>query len=126
MPQTQPSFRPSACGKTGNTPFLYDITLLLFLGRSHHRRISCLHSRNLGGSLLLPLFAGQTVVIFRMDRMCCLPALAPCSRSVFTLNEASASSLNGDLYHRLTPCCLTGEYPKLCRESAILICLAVC
>ena len=47
-------------------------------------------------------------------------------RSVFILNEASASSLNGDLYHRLIPCCLTGEYPKLCRKSAILICLAVC
>ena len=36
-------------------------------------------------------------------------------RSIFTLNEASVSSLNGDLYHRLIPCCLTGEYPKLCR-----------
>lgn len=46
--------------------------------------------------------------------------------SVFTLNEGSVSSRNGDLYHRLIPCCLTGEYPKLYRKSAILICFAVC
>ena len=36
-------------------------------------------------------------------------------RSVFTLKEASVSSLKGDLYQRLIPCCLTGEYPRLCR-----------
>ena len=28
--------------------------------------------------------------------------------SVFTLNEASASTLSGDLYQRLLPCCFMG------------------
>ena len=31
------------------------------------------------------------------------------------LNEASASSLSGDLYQRLLSCRLTGVYPRLCR-----------
>ena len=29
-------------------------------------------------------------------------------RSMFTLKDGSCSSLNGDLYHRLSPCRLTG------------------
>ena len=33
-------------------------------------------------------------------------------RSVFTLNEASVSSLSGDLYHRFMPCCLTASLVK--------------
>lgn len=44
---------------------------------------------------------------------------------VFTLNEASFSSLNGDLYQRFIPCRFTGPYPKLCKKSSILICLVV-
>ena len=45
-------------------------------------------------------------------------------RSVFTLKEGSCSSLNGELYHRLPPCCLTGLYPRLCRYSSMRICFA--
>ena len=33
-------------------------------------------------------------------------------RSVFTLKDGSCSSLNGDLYHKPLPCCLTGDVYK--------------
>lgn len=36
------------------------------------------------------------------------PEVVPLLISVFTLKDASVSSRKGDLYHRFTPCCLTG------------------